>query len=278
MPPWITAFLVLVIVCSLGAYIVTEGFSTSSSSSPSTTSSTACKQKYQTCRKECKETDSACFTKCSAKATECFSNAVAAATIVNTGSLQGPYNNAALRWAAENGLLGNGSNISSNGYMYWTQRSGSTTSIPTYQTYMSGRFGSPSPSSSPSPTPSKTPSPSPSPTATPSPPSKPNAWDRNRNRYSSGWPDQEPNVDGSYDPSLPFEGAYVVQIKKWKPHEIPTEPSPGVTINAPTDEGTEASEIISSSYPKESLQQLIREDVSETIDDIFTNQYEIKYS
>ena len=278
MPPWITALLVLGIVCFLGAYIVTEGFSSTSSSTPTTTSTTACKQKYQTCRKECSSTDAACFAKCSETATACYSNAVAAATIANTGSLQGSYMNSALRWAEANGILGNRTPISSNGYLYWTQRSGSTTSIPTYQTYLSGLFGSPSPSPSPSPSASPSPSPSSSPSPSPTSNAPPNAWDRNRSHYSSGWPDQEPNVDGSYDPNAPLEGSYIVQIKKWKPHEIPTEPSPGVTIHAPTDEGTEAAQIYSSSYPKESLQQLIRDDVAETIDDIFTNQYEIKYS
>ena len=106
-------------------------------------------------------------------------------------------------------------------------------------------------------------------------------WDANRDKHTSGWKRQSHDLlqtDDSYDDSMPLEGSYVVQVKKWKPHETPTEEPKGLSANAPTDEGTLASEITSSAYPSASLQQMIREDVKEAVDSIFKNQYEIQYS
>jgi len=118
-------------------------------------------------------------------------------------------------------------------------------------------------------------------------------WDANRSTYTSGWPQQTHQLenDGSYDSSIPLEGSYIVQVKKWKPHETPTQDAPGVTVSAPTDEGTDAEEIRTSTRPSlldqvrgdgeelpASLQQLIRRDVQYTIDAIFKNQYEIQYT
>jgi hypothetical protein len=105
-------------------------------------------------------------------------------------------------------------------------------------------------------------------------------WDRNRDRYITGWPQQYHSLqeEGSYDSQLPLEGSYVVQVKKWKPHETPIQEPPGVTVSAPTDDDTEASEIRTSTYPSASLQQLIRDDVKETVDALFRNPYEIMYT
>jgi hypothetical protein len=197
-------------------------------------------------------------------------------------------------------MLGNRSNPASNGYMQWTNSAGSSTSIPVYNTDLSRVYrGTPgswsnttswpndftrswsnkSPSSSSS-------SPTSSPTSS--------AWNANTSTYTSGWPAQKYNLEseGSYDSNIPLEGSYVVQVKKWKPHEIPTQESPGLTVTAPTDEGTDAEDIRTSTNHSSllqqvrsdgeelpaSLQQLIREDVKDTMNGIFRNQYEIHYT
>jgi hypothetical protein len=101
-----------------------------------------------------------------------------------------------------------------------------------------------------------------------------------------------------------MEGSYIVNVKRWKPHETPIEEAPGLKGRAPTDEGTEAAEINdtrpsltqmvrddsfpsdsfpsdsfpSDSFPSDSLQQLINEDVKNTVNGLFKNQYEIQYA
>jgi hypothetical protein len=307
MPPWVTAFLVLVLVVAFGTCVIycTEGFQTSE---------TKCKEELSKCQKACGSNDGACFEKCSITATKCYSDAVAAATIANSGSLNKPFTNSTLSWVGSTapGMLGTGS--MSNGIMSWTNSAGSSTSIPVYNTDLSRvyrntaglwsntwpMFTTKTPTVTPSatPTPSKTPSATPSTTAsqTASPTPKQSlfdlsSWDVNKDWYSSGWPTQKPKVDSddSYDPSLPLEGSYIIQVKKWKPHEIPTEEK-GVTVTAPTDTGTEAEEIRSTTTSvttnvrgeddelAPSLKQLIRDDVKYTIDALFKNEYEIQYT
>ncbi len=276
MPPWLTALLVLVIMSAFGAYIVTEGFATANS---------ICRTNLSTCQKACSSSDSACLTKCSDLATECFSNAVVAESIAITGDKQGSYRNSTLQYIASNfpGMLGSGT---SNGYMSWITSQGSSTSIPVYNTDLSRVYRPSFPvsppyvstrSPSPSASPSATASASPSASASTSPTSD---WDRNRDRYITGWPRQYHSLqeEGSYDSQLPLEGSYVVQVKKWKPHETPTPEPAGVTVSAPTDDETVASEIRTSAYPSASLQQLIRDDVKDTVDALFRNPYEILYT
>ena len=162
--------------------------------------------------------------------------------------------------------------------------SGSWSNDPTWSNDFVRSWPSKSPSSSSSKSPATTT------LATPTS----SAWDANKGTYTSGWPQQTFNLenDGSYDSSIPLEGSYIIQVKKWKPHEIPTQDAPGVTVTAPTDEGTDAEEIRTSTYTSSlldqvrgdgeelpaSLQQLIRADVKDTMDGIFRNQYEIQYT
>jgi hypothetical protein len=304
MPRWVTALIVLVLVVAFGTCIIycIEGFDTSA---------TECKKELSKCQNACKTNDGACFDKCSDIATKCYSNAVAAATIVNSGPLNKPFTNSTLRWVGSTapGMLGTGS--MSNGIMTWINSAGSSTSIPIYNTDLSRVYRNTAGSSSntwpmftttatPSTTATKTPSATPTATttatATPTPTQSLfdlSSWDVNRDWYSSGWPTQKPKVgdDDSYDPSLPLEGSYIIQVKKWKPHEIPTEEKAGVTVTAPTDSGTEAEEIRTSTMPSlttnvrgeddelaPSLKQLIRDDVKYTIDALFKNEYEIQYT
>jgi hypothetical protein len=301
MPPWITSLLALLLLVAFGAYMVYEGFE----SSP--TSELSCKQTYEACRRACSSSNAACFTTCSKTYTACLSNAVAAATVVNTGPLNRPYTTANMKWAASTApeAQGRGSNNSSNGYFTWMNSAGSSTSFSVYNTDLSRSYRGVSGSWSNDPTwsndfvrswPSKSPSSSssksPATTTLATPTSS--AWDANKGTYTSGWPQQTFNLenDGSYDSSIPLEGSYIIQVKKWKPHEIPTQDAPGVTVTAPTDEGTDAEEIRTSTYTSSlldqvrgdgeelpaSLQQLIRADVQDTMDGIFRNQYEIQYT
>ena len=292
MPPWMTALLALILIVAFGAYMVCEGFV----SSP--TSELSCKQTYEDCRRTCSSSNAACFQACSKTYTTCLSNAVAAATVINTGPLNRPYTNANMNWAASSApeAQGNGSNDASNGYFTWMNSAGSSTSFSVYNTDLSRSYrGTPgswsndaawsndftrSWSNSP-----KSKGSSSTPTSSP--------WDANTSTYTSGWPKQTHSLesDGSYDSSIPLEGSYIVQVKKWKPHEIPTDDTPAVKVSAPTDEGTEAEEIRTSTRPSlldqvrsfgeelpASLQQLIRADVKDTMDGIFRNQYEIQYT
>ena len=261
MPPWLSAFLVLCIVVAFGTYVIygTEGFATAQ---------LQCKLDKATCENKCGSSNAACFTACGDVATKCYATAVAAATVANTSSLQGPFMNSAMRWADSN-MLGNRANDASNGNMYWTTSAGSSTSIPVYSTDVSRVYhGTPSSwsnlswqSNIPS---SKTPS---------------SPWDGNRDRYLTGWPQQYHSLenDGSYDSSLPTQGSYTPSVKKWKPHEFPTKELPGVTVNAPTDEGTMGADLRDSVLTP-SLQQLIRDDAQDTVDTLFRNQYEIQYT
>jgi hypothetical protein len=100
--------------------------------------------------------------------------------------------------------------------------------------------------------------------------------------------------DDSYDANAPMEGSYVVNVKRWKPHEIPTQEAPGLKANAPTDAGTKADELrdnipslqqnirndvyITDDIVPDSIRGLIREDVKDAMDALFRNQYEIQYS
>ena len=292
MPPWLTALLVLVLVSGLGAYIIyKEGFETAS---------TRCKNTFNTCASACSPTNGACLTTCGEAQTKCLSNAVAAVTVANIGPLNRSYSNANIAWAASlgSGMLGNGSNSSSNGYMAWKNSAGSSTSIPLFNStdttrvyrpigWDSSIWGSPS-SVSKTPTPSNILTPV---SQTPS-----SAWDGNRDKYTTGWnyPTFDIQEDSSYDPNLPVEGSYVVNVKRWKPHETPTQQAPGLKANAPTDAGTQADELrdqlpslqqnvrsdiyIEDDIVPESLRSLIREDVKDTMNALFRNQYEIQYS
>ena len=269
MPPWLSAFLVLCIVVAFGTYVIygTEGF---------VTAQLQCKLDKATCENKCGSSNAACFTACGDVATKCYATAVAAATVANTSSLQGPFMNSAMRWADSN-MLGNRGNAASNGNMYWTTSGGNSTSIPVYSTDLSRVYhGTPSSwsnlswqSNTPS---SKTPTPTNS--STPSSP-----WDGNRDTYFTGWPQQKPKVenDGSYDSSLPRQGSYTPMVRTVKPHEFPIHELPGVTVDAPTDEGTLAADL-RDSVLSSSLQQLIRDDAQDTIDMIFRNYYEIQYT
>ena len=294
MPPWITALLALLLISALGAYIVygAEGF---------ITAETACKTTFNACAAACSSSNGMCLKECGDAQTKCLSDAVAAATVANTASLNGPYRDANLAWAASlgSGALGNGSNDSSNGYMQWKNSAGSSTSISVYGTDVSRVYrptgwdsslwgGSNLWGSSPSSTTSST-----KPSKTPTPASD---WDGNRNTYTTGWrhPTFDLQDDASYDANAPVEGSYIVNVKRWKPHETPTQEAPGVTVDAPTDAGTQA-DTLKNTIPSltqnirndipllddivpESLQQLIRDDVKDTMDALFRNQYEIKYS
>ena len=311
MPPWITALLALIFISALGAYIVYgEGFDTAR---------TLCNRTFNTCTRACSSNDQACFTICTQAQTKCLSNAVAAATIINDGPLNRRYMTSNMAWAASlgSGLLGN-SNTGSNRYMEWKNSAGSSTSISVYDTdttrvyrqvgWDSSLRGSTTASST-----SKTPSstgksstgtPSTSSTGTPSTSStsstsstlSSSAWDGNRNTYTTGW--RHPSFDfedeGSYDANSPVEGSYVVNVKRWKPHETPTQESQGVRVSAPTDVGTMADELrdeipslqqnvrydtdVSNDIVPDTIRELIREDVKDTMDGLFRNQYEIKYN
>ena len=264
MPEWLTALLVLIILCGVGAYMI-EGFFD--------TAETVCNTTYTTCVSACSGSSYAtCFKACGDAKTTCSKKAVAAASVAISGNLQKSYKDANLTWAGEqdSSLLGTSSSSTFN--IDWANNPTGSALNTAYSAALSNIFGgssSKSPSSSPSPSPTS---------QTASPPSK---WDANRDKYTSGWKTQSHDLlqtDDSYDDSMPLEGSYVVQVKKWKPHETPTEEPKGLSANAPTDEGTLASEITSSAYPSASLQQMIREDVKETVDSIFKNQYEIQYS
>jgi len=295
---------------ALGAYMIygIEGFYD--------TANTTCKKNFQACQNACGSSNQACWSGCSKAYTTCLSQAVNAESVVVTGGLQGGYMDSILKYVAQNNpeMLGE----RETGDMSWKTANGSRTSIPRYSTDLTALYdtsynngsliatASPSVASatksayvatatatatpsvsatkSASVSPSVTPSVSPSVSATPSPSTSTStsstAWDKNRDTYSSGWPSQNYNslqTDGAYDSNIGLEGSYNVQIKKWKPHEIPT-PEVVRTVSAPTDEGTVASQIRHDSYPTPSLQQLIREDAKDTVDGIFRNQYEIKYS
>ena len=275
MPPWLSAFLVLCIVVAFGTYVIygTEGF---------VTAELQCRLNKATCENKCGSSNAACFTACGDVATKCYATAVAAATVANTSSLQGPFMNSAMRWADSN-MLGNRANDASNGSMYWTTSAGNSTSIPVYSTDLSTVYhGTPS-SWSTIPSSSKTPS---STSSTPSTPSTPSTsstpsspWDGNRDRYSSGWPPQYHSLenDGSYDSSFSLQGLYAPSVTKLKPHEFPKEELPGVTVDAPTDQGTMAADLRDSVLTP-SLQQLIRDDAQDTVDSLFRNQYEIQYT
>jgi len=278
MPPWLSAFLVLCIVVAFGTYVIygTEGF---------VTAQLQCKLDKATCENKCGTSNAPCFTACGDAATKCYATAVSAATVANTSSLQGPFMNSAMRWA-DSTMLGNRGNAASNGNMYWTTSAGSSTSIPVYSTDVSRVYrGTPSswltiPSSSKTPSSSSSSSSSsstPSSSSSSSSPSSP--WDGNRDRYFTGWPQQYHSLEneGSYDSSLPLHGSYTRYVKRWKPHEFPTEELPGVTVNAPTDEGTMAADLRDSVLTP-SLQQLIRDDAQDTVDGLFRNQYEIQYT
>ena len=283
MPPWVTALVVLVLLAAFGAYIVTEGFATAR---------TACITTYNTCFKACSPSDSTCIKNCGDAQTTCLANAAKAATVANTDPLNKGYSSANMRWAASVAPGAQGSNTSSNGYMAWTNSVGSSTSIPVYSTDLSTVYNSGLSNTSPSSSPSSS-SPASSSPASSSPASD---WDGNKDKYSTGWPEQTFNLqnDNSYDSSAPMEGSYIVNVKRWKPHETPTEEAPGLKGRAPTDEGTEAAEINdtrpsltqmvrddsfpSDSFPSDSLQQLISEDVKNTVNGLFKNQYEIQYA
>ena len=303
MPPWLTALLVLVLLSGLGAYMVyREGFATAE---------TECKNTFNSCASACSPTNGACLTDCGTAQTKCLSNAVAAATIANTGALNGPFMNSTMAWAASlgSGMLGNTSNTRSNGYMAWSNSAGSGTSIPRYNATDTSRvyrqtgwdssiWGSRSPSST-SKTPStqaptsKTPT-----TQAPTTQAPSSDWDGNRDKYTTGWPQQNHTLqndnDDSYDANSPTEGSYVVSVKRWKPHETPTQQAPAVKANAPTDAGTQADELrdqipslqqnvrndvyITDDIVPDSIRGLINEDVKDTMDALFRNQYEITYS
>jgi hypothetical protein len=288
MPPWLTALLVLVLISGLGAYMVyREGFETAS---------TKCKNTFNTCVSACSPTNGACLTTCGEARTKCLSDAVAAATIINTDELNRPYTNANMAWAASlgSGMLGNRSNSN----MTWSNSAGSSTSISRYNTSnistvyrptgWDSTISSPrSPSSiTQQPTTIQTPT-----TQTPS-----SAWDGNRDRYTTGW--NYPTFDlqdaYSYDANAPSESSYDAYVKRWKPHETPTQQAPGLKANAPTDAGTQADQLkdqlpslqqnirddiyVTDDIVPDSIRGLIREDVKDTIDALFRNQYEIQYS
>lgn len=284
MPPWVTALVVLVLLAAFGAYVVTEGFATAR---------TACTTTYNTCFKACASSDSTCIQACGDAQTTCLRNAAAAASVANTDPLHKGNASANMQWAASvaPGAQGNSSNTS-NAYMAWTNSAGSSTSIPKYSTDLSRVYNSSTSSNTPAPSELS---------ATPA-----SVWDGNKDTYSTGWPQQTFNLqdDGSYDSSSPTEGSYIVNVKRWKPHETPTQEAPGLKAHAPTDEGTEAADLQDSrpsltqmirddsfpsdsfpsnsfpsdSFPSESLQQLISEDVKNTVNGLFTNQYEIQYA
>ena len=284
MPPWVTALISLIIITVLGTYMVYgEGFETAE---------LTCRKTYNTCIAACSRNDSACTTLCGEAQTKCMSNAVAAATVINDGPLNRPFTNSSMAWAASlgSGLLGN-SNTS--GYMPWTTSAGSSTAISSYTTdtsrvyrpmgWDSGALGDSNVWGSRGQSSSKTATPAAS-TATPATPATPtSSWDTNRNTF----PQQTLHYDGSYDPDAPIEGSYVVNVKRWKPHETPTQDPPGLTINAPTDAGTEAerrdpipsvTQYIRNDIVPDSLKDLINQDVKDTMNSLFRNQYEIQYS
>jgi hypothetical protein len=271
MPPWVTALLVLVLISGLGAYIVLqEGFETAEMK---------CKTTFNTCVAACSSTNGGCLQTCGDAKTTCLQKAVAAATIANTDPLNGPFMNSSMAWAAAQtpGALGNGD--------------------PTY--WYKSAYGSSSASGSVSNT-TQTVSKNPSATLSTSTnntshtPSSP--WDSNRNTYTSGWPEQNHDLqdDDSYDANAPVEGSYVVNVKRWKPHETPTQQAPGLKANAPTDAGTQADELrdhlpslqqnvrsdvyVTDDIVPNSIRGLIDEDVKDTMDALFRNQYEIQYS
>lgn len=286
MPPWVTALISLILITTLGAYIVygtgAEGFETAQ---------LACRKTFNTCAAACARTDGACLTLCGEAQTKCMSNAVAAATVINDGPLNRPYTNTNMAWAASlgSGLLGSSSRSS---YMPWTTSGGSSTAISSYTTDTSrtyrpvgwdaGALGDSNVWGSRGQGSTKAAAPV---TATPAPAAPANAtsWDTNRKTF----PQQTIHYDGSYDPDAPIEGSYVVNVKRWKPHETPTQEPPGLTINAPTDVGTEAegrdhipsiTQYIRNDIVSDSLKDLIREDVKDTMNSLFMNQYEIQYS
>ena len=318
MPPWLTALLVLFLISGLGAYMVyREGF---------VTAETECKNTFNSCTAACSPTNGACLTDCGTVQTKCLSNAVAAATIANTGALNGPFMNSSMAWAASlgSGMLGNTSNTRSNGYMPWSNSAGSSTSIPTYNATDTSRvyrqtgwdssiWGPRSPSSTAQAPTTKTPTTQAPTTKTPTTQAAtaqaPTAqapttqaptsdWDGNRDKYTTGWPQQNNTLqndnDDSYDANSPTEGSYVVSVKRWKPHETPTQQAPAVKANAPTDAGTKADELrdqipslqqnvrndvyITDDIVPNSIRGLINEDVKDTMDALFRNQYEITYS
>jgi len=283
MPEWLTALLVLIILCGVGAYMIEGFFDTAES---------ACNTTYTTCISACSGSSYAtCFKKCMDAKTTCSQKAVAAASVDITGNLQKSYKDANLAWAAQQDSSLLGTSTSSTFNIDWANNPTGSASNTLFSASLSNIFGdyssSPSYSSSSS---SSSHSPSPSPSShSPSSHSPSSDWNANRDKQISGWKKQSHDLlqtDDSYDDSMPLEGSYVVQVKKWKPHETPTEEPKGVTIDAPTDEGTLASEITASTsfassasaYPSASLQQMIREDVKYTVDSIFKNQYEIQYS
>ena len=299
MPPWLTAFLVLILMSGLGAYMVygIEGFYD--------TANTTCKKNFQACQNACGSSNKACFSGCSEPYEICLAKAANAASVAVTGNLQGRYMDSILKYVQSNNPDMLGSNDAASSAKSWwpllqtgnvaystdkkaldilygsnaspgsdsdyssiynsmsnaksNSASSSSSSSSSNITYI---YGSSSSSSSNSKT------------------TNHSAWDKNRDTYHSGWPSQKYNslhTDGAYDSDIGLEGSYNVQIKKWKPHEIPT-PEVVRNVSAPTDEGTVASQIRHDSYPTPSLQQLIREDAKDTVDGIFRNQYEIKYS
>ncbi len=233
MPQWFTAFLGLVVMCALGVYMV-HGME-------GFTAKTACNTALASCQKAC--TDATCFKKCLDTNTKCLANAVAAQTVAITSNKQGSYINSNLAWAkAQDPSLG----VSG-------LADGSSVPIPKYSSSIAS-LTAPSPS------------PSPSPSA--------QTWDANRTTYTSGWKQASPapHADDSYE-AIPVQASYTPSVKKWKPHDTPTQEPTGVTINAPTDAGTFASSVT----PMPSLQQLIRKDAKDTVVAIF-NEYEIQYS
>lgn len=275
MPPWLTALLVLVLISGLGAYMVyREGFESASMT---------CKTTFNACTAACSPTSGGCLQTCGDARDACVQRAVAAATVANTGALNKPFMNASMRWAASQtpGALGNGDAT------YWYQSAYGSNSNPTTGTISNVSKVSKTPTPV-----TKTPSLSPSTTA----PSPSSAWDGNRDKYTTGWPQQNVVLqnDDSYDANAPMEGSYVVNVKRWKPHETPTQQAPGLTVNAPTDAGTQADELrgqlpslqqnvrddvyITDDIVPDSIRGLIREDVKDTMDALFRNQYEIQYS
>ena len=268
MPPWVTALVVLVLITGLGAYIITEGFATAQ---------TTCRSEYSKCFSACSGSDLTCIKKCGDTQTSCLSAAVSAASVANTGPMNTGYANSRTRWAAS---VAPGAQGNSNATHWYDSFYRSTLALPSVSS-------TPVPGSNATPVSTTTPG-STTPGSTASPVS---GWDGNRDMYSTGWPQQIFSLqdDGAYDSNAPVEGSYLVNVRRWKPHETPTQETPGLRANAPTDEGTGAAELKDTipslqqmvrddSLPSESLQELISEDVKNTVNGLFKNQYEIQYA
>jgi hypothetical protein len=332
MPSWLTALLALIIVSSFGAYMVyvKEGFDTSRTICNNTynTCVRACSPTDSgACLRACGDSNTKCLANAAAAATV-INTGPLNRPYTNT--------NMAWEASLGYGLLGNSNASSNGYMEWRNPAGSSTSisvyNTDTTRMYRPsgwdsamlgsnvwGRSSLPSPSStqstssssstqSPSSTSTQSPSStqstssssstqSPSSTSTQSPSSTPStSWDMNRNRYTTGWPQQSFNleVDDSYDPNSPVEGSYVVNVKRWKPHDTPIEEARGVRVDAPTDSGSEADSLrdsipslqqmvrgnvfVRDDIVSDTLRELIKEDVKDTMDGIFRNQYEIKYT